>query len=319
MVTTYAQGGVDATFRSVGRAVGLSGERVRQIVERWEKETGQRIPRAPERRQIARREAEEARKRVGPPSLPQRLLSHVRAVPGTDCWEWTGPFMHPNRAFARFVALGEQFANRVSYRLWRGDIPPGHVILQACGGRFCVNPFHLFTVSRGEAAHLWCAGRGAPPQEHCKRGHALTGDNITWNTSSAVRNGARVTVRTRLCRICARERHRRSYKKPPRRPPLPQDPHEREVEMIIRRIEYANVPDRPGVLRRELGREDSDAVEVPALEAERWEAYEERTESRGSFADWLASRVFNHPRVTTALRGRRGGGRSSHNGHRRPA
>lgn len=300
---------MDATFRSVGDKLGLSAERVRQIVERWEAETGQRIPRAPERRRTARREAEEARKRIGAPSLAQRLLAHVRAVPETGCWEWTGPFMHPNgRTFARFEALGEQFAHRVAFRLWCGPIPLDHVILQACGGRFCINPFHLFTADRASAAHLWNAGRGAPPLTHCKQGHALTPDNVAWNTVSAVRGGVRVKMRTRLCRICARDRHRRNYKKPPRRPPLPTDQHERDVEMIIRRVEYAKVADRRSVLWQELERTESEPVEVPALEGEAWVDYRARTGRSGHFGDWLASRVLTHPRVRKALEGRSGQG-----------
>lgn len=307
VVAEYADGGVGATFQSVGDKVGLSSERVRQIVERWEGETKKRIPRAPERRRIAKREADAARKSLGPPSLAQRLLAHARADPVTDCWEWTGPFMHPNgRTFARFKALGEQFANRVAFRLWCGPIPPGHVILQACGGRFCINPFHLFTASRGEAVRLWTAGRKAPPMTHCKRGHALTPDNTTWNTASALRDGARIMVRTRLCRICARERHRRNYTTPPPRPPLPEDEHERDVEMIIRRIEYARVADRPAVLWRELERTESESVRVPALEGERWEEYRARTGRSGPFSDWLASRILGHARVKKALQARRG-------------
>lgn len=311
VVAAYAGGGVDATFRSVGDKLGLSGERVRQIVERWEEETGQRIPRAPERRRAARRQAEleEARKRIPPPSLAQRLLAHVRADPATACWEWTGPFSEPNgHRFARFEALDEQFAHRVSFRLWCGPIPPGHVVLQACGGRFCINPFHLFTVTRGEAARLWGRGRGAPPLTHCKRGHALTPDNVVRNTTSAIRGGIRVTARSRLCRICARDRSRRNYKKPPRRPPLPADQYERDVELIIRRVEYARVAERPGVLSRDLGRDASDPIEVPAEEGEPWEEYRARTGSSGSFSDWLASRVVGHPRVRKAVGGRHGAG-----------
>lgn len=308
-MAAYAEGGGDVTFRSVGKKLGLSGERVRQIVERWERETGQRMPRAPERKRTARVEAaaEAARKRIPPQTLAQRLLAHVRADPTTGCWEWTGAFTAPNgHVFPRFEALGEQFAQRVSFRLWCGPIPPGHVILQACGGRFCISPFHLFTVSRGEAARLWGRGRGAPTQERCKRGHPLTDDNVTWNTSSTLRGGKRVPVRTRLCRICARDRSRRNYKKPPRRPPLPTDEHEREVELIIRRVEYAKVADRPRVLWWNLGRSESDPVEVPALEGERWDEYRARTGDPGSYGDWLASRVVDHPRVRKALRALRG-------------
>jgi hypothetical protein len=293
----------------VGDKLGLSGERVRQIVERWEEEAGQRIPRAPERRRVARREAEleKARKRIPPPTVSQRLLAHVRADPATGCWEWTGPFSEPNgHRFARFEALDEQFAHRVSFRLWCGPIPPGHVVLPACGGRLCINPFHLFTVTRGEAARLWGRGREAPPVTHCKRGHALTPDNVVGNTSSATRGGIRVTTRTRLCRICARDRARRNYKKPPRRPPLPTDQYERDVELIIRRVEHARVAERRTVLSGELGRPPSDPVQVPAQEGEGWEEYRARTGRTGSFSDWMVSRIVNHPRVRKALRGGRG-------------
>jgi hypothetical protein len=302
-VAEYANGGVDATFQSVGDKLGLSGERVRQIVQRWEKETGQRIPRAPERRRLAQGEAETARRRVPPPSLAQRMLAHVRADLATACWVWRGPLTQPDgRAFPRFEALGEQFAQRVSFRLWCGSIPRGHVVLQACGDRFCINPFHLFTVTRGQAARLWSRGRSAPPMTHCKRGHALTPDNVVVNTSSAIRGGVRTTVRTRLCRICAGDRARRNYRKLPGRPPLPTDEHEREVELIIRRVEYAKVENRPGVLWRNLGRSESDPVEVPALEGEGWAEYRARTGSPGSYADWLAARVTGHPRVRKVLR-----------------
>jgi hypothetical protein len=319
VVAAYAEGGVDATFRRVGDKLGLTGERVRQIVERWEAETGQRIPRAPERRRAARREAEleAAGKRIPPPSVAQRLLAHVRPNMATGCWEWTGPFTEPNgHRFARFEALDEQFAHRVSFRLWCGPIPPGHVVLQACGGRFCINPFHLFTVTRADAARLWGRGRGAPPHTHCKRGHPLTPENVVGNTASAIRGGIRVTTRTRLCRICARDRWRRNYKKPPRKPPLPTDQYERDVELIIRRVEYAKVADRPGILSRDLGRDASDPIEVLALEGELWEDYRARTGSSGSFSDWLASRIVDHPRVRKALRGRHGAGAGGSEGSR---
>lgn len=308
VVAAYAEGGLDTTLRSVARKVGLGPERVRQIILRWEAETGKPIPRTPERRRTAKRRAEEARKRMRPPTVAQRLLARVRVKPETDCWEWVGPFSHlSGRVYARFEALGEQFAHRVAFRLWRGLIPPRHIVLQSCDGSFCLNPFHLVARSRAEAARVWNArSTPPPPQTHCKRGHALTPGNVVWNTSSKIRDGVRTTVRTRLCRICDRERHRRSYKKPPRRPPLPLEQHERDLEMIIRRVENAKVADRAAVLWRELERTKSEPVEVPALEDEPWEDYRERNGRRGLFTDWQASRILSHPRVTRALGGGRG-------------
>jgi hypothetical protein len=122
IVTAFAEGGVDATFTSVGEDWGITGERVRQIVVEWEARTGERISRTPDRRRAARLEAKEARKKLRPPTVAQRLAVYVRPVPGTDCWEWIGPLTYPGgRPYPRFRAFGEQFAHRVAYRTWCVD------------------------------------------------------------------------------------------------------------------------------------------------------------------------------------------------------
>lgn len=314
VVAAYAEGGLEATFRSVADEVGLAPERVRQLVVRWEAETGQSIPRTPERRRAAKlaEEArrlgdEEARRRIPSPSIAQRLLAQVRANAETECWEWTGSLMYPGgRPYPKFDALDEQFAHRVSFRLWIGPIPPEHLVLQACDGRFCINPFHLFTIAKGDAVRLWNTGAKRPPATHCKRGHALTDDNVIWNTSAAYRCGIRTTVRTRLCRICAQDRQRRNYKKPPALPPLPTDEHERELELAIRRVERAPLAKRTAVLAREAAWCGPGPIEVPALGNEPWEDYAARTGRDGHFLDWLPSRLLDHPRIARALVGGRG-------------
>jgi hypothetical protein len=313
IVAAFADGGVDTTFTSVGEVWGISRERVRQLVVEWEARTGKRIPRTPERRRAARLAQEEARKKLRPPTVAQRLAKHVRPVPGTDCWEWIGALMYPGgRPYPQFKALGEQFGHRVAYRLWRGPIPPDHVVLQACHGAHCINPFHLFAIDRAGALRSWRRDVDVPPQTHCKRGHELTPENVLGNTTSYMRDGVRISKRTRLCRICAKERQRRHYKKPPRKPPLPDDQNERAVEMIIRRIENARAAGRQEILQWELTPEvlpwekpPSNRVEVPARPGERWEEYEARTGSSGNHADWRASRVRNDPRVVKKLTPRR--------------
>ena len=306
VVAAYAEGGLDATFRSVAVEVGLAPERVRQLVVRWEAETGQSIPRTPARRRAARVAEKEARKRIPPPTVAQRLLAQVRANADTECWEWTGPLMYPGgRPYPSFDALDEQFAHRVSFRLWFGPIPPDHFVLQACDGSFCINPFHLFTIARGDAVHLWNSGTSRPPQTHCKRGHELTDDNVVGNTTTVIRGGVRTTVRTRLCRICAKDRQRRNYKKPPPRPPLPREEHERELEVVIRRVEQAPLGKRQAVLARELDGCGPDPIDVPAVGNEPWEDYVARTGADGHFLDWLSSRARNHPRIARALSGGR--------------
>lgn len=329
IVADYANGDSDPTFERVGESWGLSRERIRQIVAEWEARTGESIPRAPARRRAAReaearrlaadarqRREEEARKLPPPPSIAQRMLAHVHVDGTTGCWEWTGPVTTiGGRPFPRFKALDEQFAHRVSYRLWCGPVPEKHYVLRVCDHQLCINPFHLFAASRAEALRLWKPQNALPPATHCKRGHELTADNTVWNTTTVTRDGVRRPIRTRLCRICALERHRRNYKKPPRRPPLPNDEHERQVELIIRRLEYARLADRRELLRGELHRKETDAIEIPALESETWEQYRTRTgcgSRSGRYADWLASRVMQNPRVAKALKGGRRQSRLPH-------
>ena len=311
IVAAFADGGDDATFASVGKGFGISGERVRQIVVKWEARSGKKIPRASERRRAARLAANEARKRQRPPTIAQRLAKHIQPVPGTDCWEWIGPLMYPSgRAYPRFKALGEQFAHRVAYRLWCGPIPPDHVVLPACHGEVCINPFHQFALNRASALRTWRKNMDMPPLTHCKRGHELTPENVLGNTTSYFRNGVRISERTRLCRICAKDRQRRHYKKPPRRPPLPDDENERAVEMVIRRIENARAAARREILDWELTPESlpwekppprSGEIAVPARPGEQWNDYVARTGSTGNHADWRASRILNDPRVVKKM------------------
>ncbi|RAV17505.1 hypothetical protein DQP57_00325 [Mycobacterium colombiense] len=65
---------------------------------------------------------------------------YVRGEPD-ECWEWRG--YRDRQGYGRMRLLGEQVAARISYRLYRGDIPTGLVILHLCDNPPCVNPGHL--------------------------------------------------------------------------------------------------------------------------------------------------------------------------------
>lgn len=291
-----------ATFSSVAEPRGISRQRVQQIVRRWERETGQSLPRAFERRRLASEAAAELKRRSAP-SLAQRLLSRVRPNPATGCWEWVGPVLDTGGGiYPTFAAFGERFAHRVSYRMWVGEIPDGHYVRQGCNGRHCINPFHLYAIAPAEAVRLWTTGRVSKPQTRCKRGHELSGDNVVWNSSSTLRGGVWVKVRTRLCRLCDAERRKRNYRP---RPPLPEDEKERAVERSIRRIESARAADRRRVLQREFASAGGEHVDLPAAAGESWETYCGRTDGEGRFGEWLASRVSADPRVQRALSGRK--------------
>lgn len=209
LVAAYIDGGSTASFAAVGRRYGVSGERARQLVVEYERVTGRKVPRASERRVPPARPPR--------PSLAQRLLQHASHNAASGCWQWIGSVGGAGHPL--FSGGGENYAHRLSYKLWREAIPVRFRVVPSCGLRTCINPFHLLALPPAEALRFtarWDESQGAfrprmrKPQTHCRRGHELTPANTEWNHSTKRgKDGTEVPVRTRLCRICAQARRRR--------------------------------------------------------------------------------------------------------------
>lgn len=99
-------------------------------------------------------------------------------------------------------------AHRVSWTLFRGEIPSGashdFCVLHRCDNPPCINPNHLFLGSQRENVfdsikkkRHYDIGKSERLATHCLRGHRLSGDNL-----HVLRNGAR------KCRACDALRHR---------------------------------------------------------------------------------------------------------------
>lgn len=125
----------------------------------------------------------------------ERLL---QSVTKTDtCWVWTGHLR--GNGYGGFRVDGrDEYVHRYAYRQMVGPIPLGFQIDHLCRNRLCVNPAHLEAVTQREnllRGEGW-SGRNAK-KTHCKRGHALSGENLYFSPNRPTQ---------RQCRLCTQIR-----------------------------------------------------------------------------------------------------------------
>jgi len=321
MVVAYTDGPDGTTFSSVGARFGISGERVRQVVKKYEEVTGTKVP----RRAKPRRAPAAAAPAPPKPSLAQQLLSRAKLA-GSGCWEWTGS-MSPSGAPVFTRLNGQQHAHRAAYVLWCGPIAAKAYVAQRCRNKLCINPAHLVALPRKDAIRLhpnWDTERGTWRTERksltrCRNGHEYTAENTRWTTHTAVgSNGGKAVIKSRLCATCARERGRR-HAVPNSRPgkplpALPADLWERELEGQIRaiirgspassrcerlwrevtaRIGHADVQENAGPIHVR--------VRCPARPGESWATYTARTQTEGEYEDWFVCRMLGDQRIQKLL------------------
>ena len=125
-------------------------------------------------------------------SLLDRLLDKVQPEPNSGCWLWVGGV---NESGYGVIGLGTREqgtdkAHRVSWRLHRGEIPPGMNVCHRCDVPACINPDHLFLGSlRDNARDCVSKGRNFLPDNR--------GERASWAklTAAAVRHIRRREMR----------------------------------------------------------------------------------------------------------------------------
>jgi hypothetical protein len=68
--------------------------------------------------------------------------------PVTGCWVWNAA-LHPT-GYPMSSQAEEQYAHRLSYKIYKGPIPEGKTLDHLCRNRSCINPAHLEAVSLAE-------------------------------------------------------------------------------------------------------------------------------------------------------------------------
>jgi hypothetical protein len=136
--------------------------------------------------------------------------------PNSGCWIWTAATGGNARyRYGEFSFNGcPELAHRVSWILYRGDIPDGLNILHRCDNGLCVNPHHLFSGTQQDNMHDMIKkgrdrfypgdvrGRFNRNKTCCKRGHPLSGDNLRIRSSGS-----------RECVACMKLRGRELYQR----------------------------------------------------------------------------------------------------------
>ena len=75
--------------------------------------------------------------------LIERFENQYIPEPNSGCWLWTGVCHY--RGYGQMWAFSKlQYAHRLSWIFFRGEIPEGICVLHKCDIPCCVNPDHLF-------------------------------------------------------------------------------------------------------------------------------------------------------------------------------
>ena len=132
-----------------------------------------------------------------------KLKSIIRFLEKIDdtknsCWIWTST--KSKKGYGYFTLNRKLIrAHRLSYELFKGDIPKGLQLDHLCRNRGCVNPEHLEPVTQSVNSKRGLTGLINNPQTnktHCKNGHKFDEENLTEYTRK---------FGHRRCKICNRE------------------------------------------------------------------------------------------------------------------
>ena len=131
-------------------------------------------------------------------STRQRFEAKFEPCPATGCWLWLAG---SSCGYGDFWLSGKnRKAHRVSWGLYRGEIPSGLNVCHHCDVKLCVNPAHLWLGTDDENMQD-AVNKGRcwkPKPTHCKNGHEFSKENTY--TRKLFKNGKEYTGR--WCRKC---------------------------------------------------------------------------------------------------------------------
>lgn len=87
--------------------------------------------------------------------IQRRFMDKTMPVTESGCWIWMGKLRSNSVGLNHrygFTSISgkEERAHRLSYKIFRGEIPDGLYVLHKCDVTQCVNPDHLFLGTQKE-------------------------------------------------------------------------------------------------------------------------------------------------------------------------
>lgn len=112
----------------------------------------------------------------------ERVHKHIKINSDNECWEWTATLTPSGygQGYDRYTITNctVQFAHRIVYKLYKGDIPKDLDLDHLCKNRKCVNPEHLQPITKKDHRKRTWEQRKKNPPMFCKHGHPLSGSNL---------------------------------------------------------------------------------------------------------------------------------------------
>lgn len=124
----------------------------------------------------------------------ERFESKTMPEPNSGCWLWMAYVDEIGYGITVF-RRGQYKAHRVSWTIYRGEIPDGLKVLHKCDVRCCVNPDHLFLGTQADNVRdMFAKGRNRSPKP--LRGDANPMARLTGEHAWAIRHMVRLKLFT---------------------------------------------------------------------------------------------------------------------------